>query len=122
MSEQIQKNHDVLYDDVKQFFITSGSGKLSITSITTLTRYAMEVVQTGRAWKGMKGSEKKALVFEVISDLVEDLLNDTDVVGDLDNDIKQGILTATTLVPTFIDAAVDFAKIYKIQSKFFCCC
>jgi hypothetical protein len=130
---QVQKRYDALYGDVKQFFVESTSGKMTVASVTTLTRYAMEVVQTGQGWKGMKGSEKKDLVLGVITALVEDLLHDPQVVGeDFDDGTRDAILAAVSMVPMFIDAAVDFAKVYTDgqsqqpgtgnRPKFFCCC
>ena len=114
---QVQKQYDTLYGDVKQFFMNSTRGKLTVYSVTVLTRYAMELVQTGKNWKGLKGSEKKDLVLGVITAIVEDLLHDPQVVGEnFDPNTRDGILAAVAVVPMFIDAAVDFAKTY-VASK-----
>jgi hypothetical protein len=133
----VEKQYDTLYNDVKQFFKNSTSGKLTVASVTVLTRYSMELVQTGENWQGMKGSEKKDLVFGVISALVTDLLDDPQVVGkNFSDDTRQGILAAVGLVPMIVDAVVDFAKTYSQQNpapvsgsnsgssgrkRFFCC-
>ncbi len=85
----------------------------------------MEIVQTGRRWKGMRGTEKRNLVIAVITAIVEDLINDPEVVGEnFDEAAKQVILAAVSFVPMMIDAAVDFAKTYhdsKGRPKLFCC-
>ncbi len=110
---QVQKRYDTLYSDVKHFFLDSTSGKLTVASVTTLTRYAMEVVQTGKGWKRLKGSEKKDLVIGVITELIEDLVEDPEVVGeDFDEGAKQAILAALAFAPLLIDAAADYAKVY----------
>jgi len=110
----VQKRFDVLYDDVKQFFKNTSTGRLSVASVTALTRYSMEVVQTGENWTGMKGSEKKDLVYGVVTEVIKDLLHDPEVVGeDFDEGTRDAILAALNLVPLVIDAAVDFAKTYS---------
>ena len=132
---QVQKRFDALYGDVKEFFKSSTNGKLSIASVTVLTRYAMEIVQTSQSWQDMKGSEKKNLVLGVLNAVIQDLLADHDVVGDsLDEGTKQAILTALEMAPMIIDAAVDFAKVYSAnrpqdnsngngnRPRLFCCC
>jgi hypothetical protein len=89
----------------------------------------MEIVQTGKSWIGMRGAEKKDLVLGVISAVVEDLMNDTEVVGeDFDAGSREAILTALALAPMLIDAAVDFAKVYSEthesgngRRRSFCC-
>ncbi len=111
MSKRAQ--HDALYKDVKQFFTDSISGTLTVASVATLTRYAMEVVQTGRKWKSLRGAQKRELVLGVISALVKDLLEDPKVVGEnFDEGSKQAILAALAFAPMLIDAAVGFAKTY----------
>lgn len=115
MSSQtaVQKRFDLLYADVKEFFKTTSTGRLSVASVTSLTRYGMELVQTGNNWEGMKGSEKKDLVLGVVSEVIKDLLNDPEVVGEnFDQGTRDAILAALDLVPMIIDAAVDFAKTY----------
>lgn len=125
MSEEIiAKRYDSLYNDVKTFFVTTLSGKLTIGSVAVLTRYAMEVVQTTKNWSKMKGSEKHALVYGVIKALIKDLLQDPQVVGDnFDPHTAEGILLALDMVPVIIDSAVEFAKTYKSTGGFnFSCC
>jgi len=109
----VEKRYDTLYNDVKGFFENSTSGKMNAASVTTLVRYSMEVVQTGKLWTGMHGSEKKDLVIGVVTALVNDLLDDPSVVGeDFSDDTRQAILAALSFAPMLIDAAVDFAKAY----------
>jgi len=110
----VQKRFDLLYTDVKDFFKNTSTGKISIVTVTTLTRYSMELVQTSDNWAGMKGSEKKDLVYGVVTEVIKDLLNDPQVVGEnFDEATRQAILLALDIVPSLIDAAVDFAKTYK---------
>ena len=123
MSERV---HDQLYATVKNFFEESTSGNLTTASVATLTRYAMQVVQTDVNFQGMKGSEKKDLVVGVVTALITDLLNDSN----LDDSTKQSIIVLLATVPSIIDMAVDFGKVYHNsqssgdshqRSGFFCC-
>lgn len=125
---QIQKRYDNLYGDVKKFFFDSLAGHITAASVATLTRYAMEVVQTKKDWQGMQGYEKKDLVYGVITALVTDLLNDKQVVGEnFDSGTRDVILSALPFVPMIIDAAADYAKVYAANAsstsnaKKFCC-
>jgi hypothetical protein len=111
-SEDLKTRYDTLYQDLKQFYLETTNGKLTLNTITTLTRYAMEHVQINALWANLKGSEKKELVLTVVTDFMGDLLNDpelkiTDETRDL---LKNGLL----MVPFMIDAAVDFAKTYNV--------
>lgn len=109
----VEESHDDLYANVKKFFVESTSGSLSVLTVTLLTRYSMELMQTNAKWSIMKGSEKKALVVGVLNALIKDLLNDPSVVGpNVDESFKAGILATLDLAPMIIDAAVDFAKTY----------
>lgn len=105
----MSKQHDNLYADVKKFFMESMSGKLTVSSVTILTRYAMEETQINN--KIMTGSEKKELVMGVINAFIEDLII-YDTVVKLTNDNKQAIIAALALTPFLIDAAAGFAKTY----------
>ena len=110
-----REKYDTLYNDVKQFYLTTSSGRFTLGTLAPLTRYAMEIVQTGKGWSTMKGSEKKRLVTEVIQEVVTDLVNDKDVVKDMDENTRQAILLGLETVPFIIDAACDFAKVVKKQ-------
>lgn len=109
----VQKKYDALYSDAKKFFLDTTSGRLTVSTVTTLTRYTMEVVQTGKDWAGLKGSEKKDLVLGVLNELIKDLIEDPDIGGeDFPQETRDAILAALAVAPMFIDAAVDFAKVY----------
>lgn len=112
MSDKIEKRYDLLYNDVKKLFLETTSGKITMSTVSTLTRYSMELVQTGVAWASMRGSEKKELVMDVVNALFEDLINDDHVVGDIPDELKSTLQVALSVVPSFIDATVDFAKVY----------
>lgn len=98
---------DTLYLDVKRFYEDSLNGQLTPASITTITRYTMELVNS----QNLKGSEKKALVLEIVNEIVKDALSTSDI----SDEAKQVILTAVSFTPLLIDAAVDFAKIYSSE-------
>jgi hypothetical protein len=127
-------SYDNLYQDVKTFLKNSSSGKLSISSISNMTRYAMEVVQIGKNWSSMRGSEKKELVYNVITNVVEDILNDEQIGKNIDPETKEILLSTLQFIPTLIDTSVDFAKVYlnmknknknknnNKKCRFFCCC
>ena len=115
MSSQlsVQKKYDTLYNDAKKFFLDTTSGKLTVATVTILTRYTMEVVQTGKDWAGLKGSEKKDLVLGVLNELIKDFIEDPDIGGEnFPQETREAILAALAVAPMFIDAAVDFAKVY----------
>lgn len=112
-----REKYDTLYSDVKKFYLDSASKKFTVSSVIPMTRYAMEIIQTGQNWSTMKGSEKKRLVTEIIQEVVTDLINDPEVVKDLDENSKQLILLSLETVPFFIDSACDFAKVIKTQVK-----
>jgi hypothetical protein len=107
---------DTLYADVKKFYDDTLNGQLTVESVTILTRYTMEAVQLNS--KGLKGSEKKALVLDVVNQLVKDALEESD----LPDDTKQAIMTSLALAPILVDAAVDFAKIYNNGKGCKICC
>jgi hypothetical protein len=107
---------DTLYADVKKFYEDSLHGQLTVESVTILTRYTMEAVQLNA--KGLKGSEKKALVLEILNQIVKDALEESD----LDEEIKNAIMASLALAPVLIDAVVDFAKIYNNKSCRKLCC
>ena len=100
---------DTLYSDVKRFYNDSLNGQLTVASVTTLTRYSMELVQT----QNLKGSEKKAMVEHLVNELVKDALEESDI----PQETQDAIQTALILVPLLVDAAVDFAKIYSGSSS-----
>lgn len=108
---------DTLYADVQRFYTDSLNGNLSAASVTALVRYAMETVNA----MALKGSEKKALVVDVVNQLVKDALEKSE----LDDQMKAAIESALSLAPLLIDAAVDFAKIYgnnkESKCKLLCC-
>ena len=125
-TDKVEKKYDTLYNDVRKFYLHSTTGRLNASSVTTLVRYAMEVVQTGRMWKNMRGSDKKDLVLGVVTALVNDLLEDPQVSNHIDDQTRTFIMTALTMAPMVIDAAAGFAKTYASTKKggqrgFFCC-
>ena len=108
---------DKLYSDLSSFFKTTLGGQFNPASVPTLTRYAMECLQTGLEWKGMSGSEKKNLVLGVVIKFVKDLVADPDVTKNLDANAKTAILASLDLIPVIIDVAVDFAKTYSANAN-----
>ncbi len=108
---------DKLYNDLASFFKTTLAGQFNPASVPTLTRYAMQTLQTGLEWKNMTGSEKKNLVLGVVIKFVKDLVADPDVTKTLDANAKTAILASLDLIPTIIDVAVDFAKIYSANAS-----
>lgn len=116
MTKETLTKNEVLYLYVKNFFNEMIAGKLTVNTVTVLTRYSMEYVQQN--WKELKGSEKKELVMSVITDFIKNLLNDKEVVGNaLTNEIKEQVLVAVDMIPTLIDTTVDFAKSYKVKLR-----
>jgi hypothetical protein len=109
-SDELKRKYDTLYQDLKEFYLDTTNGKLSLNTITILTRFAMEHVQTHTLWANLKGSEKKDLVVSVVTDFINDMLNDTDKV---DEETKRILQNGLEMVPMLIDAAVDFAKVYS---------
>ena len=77
--------------------------------VAGLVRYVMELVQTGNQFKSLKGSEKKALVLQVVEAVVKDILETEEVA----EEAKSAILLAVDLAPYVIDATIDFAKVYS---------
>jgi hypothetical protein len=107
-------NFDTLYADIKRFHTDTLNGQLSALSVTALIRYSMQLVQS----QALTGSEKKALVLQLVNDLVEDSLEESE----LPEDTKQAINSALVFAPLLIDASVDFAKTYKSGSGCKLCC
>lgn len=120
MSERFNK----LYSVLKTGFLDAKNKTFSVATVAVLTEQAMELVQTGTLWAGMRGNEKKELVVNVITQLVKDLIEDADVVGEnFSEDAKAMVLLALDTVPFIIDATVNFAKLYKSgKKKCFSCC
>lgn len=100
---------DTVYEDVQTFFKDTLDGKLTVEAVTILTRYTMELVNS----QNLKGSEKKALVLEVINEVVKDALEESDLSPEVQNAIK----SVLSFAPMIIDATVDFAKIYSSGKK-----
>jgi len=124
-TEDVRKKYDKLYDDLKEFYKCLGNKELSLQMIVTLTRWCMEHVQTNKEWIKMKGSEKKLLVVGVMTEFLNDALNDAKA---LNEDTKAKLSIALEMLPSIIDATIDFAKTYRItkpyevfKSKKWCC-
>jgi hypothetical protein len=107
-------NFDTLYADLKRFHKDTLNGALSAASITSLVRYSMQLVQT----QTLAGSEKKALVLQLVNELVKDYLADST----LPEDTREAIQTAMIFAPLLIDASVDFAKSYAAGGGSKLCC
>ena len=114
-------SYDTLYSDAKGF-IKNG---ITVGTVADLTRYLMELVQTGREYAKLSGAEKKDLVLTVAQSVVNDVLQTEDI----DSDTASGVLLALDLAPYVIDASVSFAKVYsknsgwisKLKKKCNCC-
>jgi len=102
-----------LYDTIHKFFLLSTNGELNTTNIPTLVRYGMELLQTGKTWQKMVGSQKKDLLVSVVASFARDLNKDKH----LDSVLLETVLS---LLPMIIDSSVDFAKTFTTK-KFYCC-
>ena len=111
-TKNTNQRYQELYDSIKNLFLITTSGELSVQNIPFLTRHGMELLETGVTWKKMKGSEKKDLLVSVLIALIKDLNKDEHI----PNDVLDSILS---LMPQMIDATVDFAKGYKFKQS--CC-
>ena len=113
-SKNTNQRYQELYDTIKKLFLISTSGALSIQNIPFMTRYGMELLETGVTWKNMKGSEKKDLLVSVLMSLIKDLNADSHIPSEL-------LDTILSVLPHIIDTSVDFAKIYNNKNKRKCC-
>jgi hypothetical protein len=118
---QIQdENFDNLYSELQEFYSNALKSKLSADNVMVMIKYSMEVVQSSKKFKKMKGPEKKKLVLEVINQFIKDYIADPK--NKVSKKSKKNISIMLELAPTFIDAAVDFAKIFENSKKRFFCC
>lgn len=107
------KVFDTLFADVKSYVETFKSSGFDMAALTGLVRYAMSIVETGIAFKDMTGLECKDYVVAVVTDVVNDLLDDPDVGGKMPAEAVTSLRVGITMVPMIIDAAVGFAKTYQ---------
>lgn len=111
MSDLRTKRFDFLYQDVKGFTTDFQRG-FNVDAVGKILRYTMSVVQTAVEFKDLSGLERKDFVLAVVTDVVNDLLEDREVSSKLPPDAVTAIRFALSAAPMIIDTAVGFAKTY----------
>lgn len=102
---------NVLLADVKRYADTFQREVISFASVVTIIRHAMAVVETHPDFATATGLECKECVIAVVTQVVNDLLEVPQIAAKLTPDGVAAIQLAVTMAPSFIDAAVNFAKV-----------
>lgn len=106
-----------LYANLKSYFMSTMGGIFNIAMVPTLTRYAMECIETGLEWKQMTATEKSNLIVGVVVQFTKDIISDTSVTKNLDANTRAAILASLDLVPIIINVATDFANTVNSTSS-----